>query len=127
MNDLDKSKEFFSKLGFTFNPQFTDQNGACMIIDEDHIYVMLIVPTFFKTFTTKEIADATRATEVITALSMDSREAVDTIVDTALANGATVTRATEDHGWMYLRSINDLDGHIREFAYMDVSAFPQQS
>lgn len=118
VKDLDKSKAFFSALGFTFNAQFTDPTAACMVVS-DHNYVMLLTEARFKDFTSKAIADATRTTEVITALSMESRAAVDATVDKALAAGATPSGAAQDYAFMYLRSFNDLDGHIWELFWMD--------
>jgi len=118
VKDLNRSIEFFTKLGFTFNPQFTDENATCMIVGENN-YVMLLVEKFFKTFTKKEIADATKTTEAIIALSMDSRERVDEIGEKALAAGGKESNETQDHGFMYTRSFQDPDGHIWEIFYMD--------
>jgi uncharacterized protein len=120
VKNLDRTKQFFSKLGYSFNPQFTDQNAACLVISDD-IYAMLITEAFFGNFTKKAIVDATKATEVIVALSTDSRADVDRIVDTALAAGATTHQDPQDHGFMYLRSFQDPDGHIWEYTWMDPS------
>jgi uncharacterized protein len=120
VSDLNKSKEFFGQLGYTFNPQFTDENAACMIISED-IYSMLLVKDYFKTFTPKPIADAKATTEVLTALSLASREDVDKLVDTALAAGAKKYAEPKDYGFMYQRGFEDLDGHIWEYFWMDES------
>src|ERR1044071_5963779 len=100
VKDLKKSIEFFTKLGYTFNPQFTDENATCMIISEN-IYAMLLVEKFFKTFTKKEIADATKTAEAIIALSADSKEQVDDLVRKALAAGATTPQLKQDQGFMY--------------------------
>ena len=124
VKDLNKSVEFFTKLGFKFNPQFTDENATCMIIGEES-FVMLLVEKFFQTFTKKKIADATKTTEVLIALSADSREKVDDIVNKAIEGGGTLYNDTQDQGWMYQRSFQDLDGHQWELIYMDMSAFPQ--
>ena len=124
VKNLDKSMDFFKTLGFSFNLQFTDETAACMVISDD-IYAMLLTHKKFKEFTPKDIADATKTTEVLTALSMDSREEVNSFVDTALASGATKAREPMDHGFMFERSFNDLDGHIWEIFYMDMSAIPQ--
>lgn len=124
VRDLDKSVAFFTGLGFTFNPQFTDENATCMIIGED-IFVMLLVEKYFKTFTKKEIADTKKSTEVIIALSADSREKVDELADKALAAGGKKSLDPQDHGFMYQRSFQDLDGHLWELTYMDMSAIPQ--
>ena len=121
VKDLDKSKAFFGKLGYSFNPQFTNEQGACMVISED-IFVMLLVEPFFKTFTKKEISDAMKSTEVITCLSADSREAVDELVRKAVAAGATVPNAAQDQGFMYGHGFQDLDGHLWETVYMDPAA-----
>lgn len=118
VKDLEKSKAFFTALGYTFNPQFTDQNAACMIIAEDSIYAMLLVHDFFKTFTSKQIAQAHEVTEVLNCLSCESREEVDELVAKAIAAGGKAPRAPQDHGFMYAHGFEDLDGHIWELAYM---------
>lgn len=122
VKDLNKSKEFFAALGYTFNPQFTDQNAACMVIAQDSIYAMLLTEEFFSTFTSKPIAKAHEVTEVLTCLSCESREEVDGLVAKALAAGGKAPRAPQDHGFMYAHGFEDLDGHIWELAYM--SAMP---
>ena len=124
VKDLKRSIDFFGKLGFSFNPQFTDETAASMVISDD-IYAMLLTHRKFKEFTQKEIADATKTTDVLIALSMDSRDEVDSFVDKALASGATKAREPADHGFMFERSFNDLDGHIWEIFHMDTSALPQ--
>jgi len=124
VKNLDMSMDFFKRLGFSFNPQFTDETAASMVISDD-IYAMLLTHKKFKEFTKKEIADATKTTEVLIALSMDSRAEVDSFVNTALAAGATTAREPADHGFMFERSFNDLDGHIWEIFHMDMSAIPQ--
>jgi uncharacterized protein len=124
VKNLEKSMDFFKALGFSFNPQFTDETAASMIISDD-IYAMLLTHQKFKEFTRKEIADATKTTEVLIALSMESRDKVDSFVDKALSSGATKAREPADHGFMFERSFNDLDGHIWEIFHMDMSAFPQ--
>ncbi len=118
VKDLDKSIAFFTKLGFTFDPQFRDGNATCMNIGEN-IFAMLLTEIFFKTFTKKEIADATRSTEVIVALSTDSRERVDEIVTNAVRAGGKVHSYKQDHGWMYAHGFQDLDGHLWEVLYME--------
>lgn len=123
VKDLNRSIAFFTKLGYSFNPQFTDENATCMIVS-DNIFVMLLVEPFFKTFTTREICDTTKAVEVLNSFSAESREKVDEIVNTAIAAGAQ-EHDTKDHGWMYIRSFSDLDGHHWEYAHMDLSALPQ--
>ncbi|WP_409342812.1 VOC family protein [Paenibacillus sp. MBLB4367] len=125
VKDLNKSVEFFTKIGFEFNAQFTDENATCMIVGEN-IFVMLLVEEFFKKFTKKEISDATQSTEVIVSLSADSRESVDELVNKALDAGGKPSNDPKDHGFMYEWGFQDIDGHLWEFSYMDESAFPQQ-
>lgn len=124
VKDLKKSVDFFTALGFAFNPQFTDENATCMIINEN-IYAMLLVEKFFQTFTKKEIADATKSTEVIVALSAKSREQVDETVHKALAAGGKAYNEPVDHGFMYGWSFQDIDGHLWELIYMDERAVHQ--
>lgn len=122
--DLDRSKKFFTDIGFTINPQFTNEKAACIVISED-IYAMILREEFFKTFIPgKEISDATKTTEVLVALSADSKEGVDEMADKALAAGASKQREPEDHGFMYSRSFEDPDGHIWEVFWMDINAAP---
>ncbi len=124
VKDLGKSKEFWTKLGFTFNPQFTDEKGAGMNIG-DNIYAMLLTEPFFKTFTKKEIGDPMTTAQVINALSVESREKVDEIARKAVESGGKIHREPQDYGWMYGQSIEDPDGHIWEFFYMDESKKPK--
>lgn len=124
VKDLDKSKEFFTKIGFSINPQFTDDKAACVVISET-IYAMILKEEFFKTFTPKkEIVDATKSTEVLIAISVDSKEQVNELLDKAFAAGAKEARPAEDHGFMYARSFEDMDGHIWEVFWMDMNAAP---
>ncbi len=118
VRDLKASMEFFKKLGFSFNPQFTDDKAACMVISEE-AFVMLLVEPFFKTFTKKEISDTTTRTEGMFALSCDSRAEVDEMVKTAIAAGGTHAMEPADHGFMYNWSFYDLDGHHWEVMWMD--------
>ncbi len=124
VRDLGKSKEFFSKIGFSFNPQFTNDKAACMIIGEN-IYAMLLTEEMFKTFTKKEISDAKKTTEVLLAVDAESREKVNEMVKKAVEAGGSLYRDAEDHGWMYECSFADLDGHQWEVLYMDESKAPQ--
>ncbi|MFK7697118.1 VOC family protein [Paenibacillus sp. HJGM_3] len=124
VKDLNRSVQFFSKVGFEFHPRFTDQNAACMIIGEN-IFAMLLTEDFFKPFSKKAIADASQTTEVIMAISADSREAVDTLVERALAAGGYVSNDKTDHGFMYSWSFQDIDHHLWEVLYMDESAIDQ--
>jgi predicted lactoylglutathione lyase len=121
VKDLSRTVEFFKKLGFAFNPQFTDENATCMIIN-DNIFVMLLVEKFFKTFTKKEICDTTKDTEVIIALSTESREKVDEMMQHVFEAGGKESREPQDHGWMYGRSFQDINGHLWEIIYMDEKA-----
>ena len=124
VKDLKKSLEFFTKLDFTFNAQFTDETAACMVVSEN-IFVMLLTHDKFKMFTPKDICDATTSTEVLVALSAASREHVDAMVGKAVAAGGTTYNAPQDHGFMYGHGFQDLDGHIWEVFYMEPSAIPQ--
>ena len=121
VKDLSRTVEFFKMLGFTFNPQFTDENATCMIIN-DNIFVMLLVEKFFKTFPQKEICDTTKDTEMIIALSTESREKVDEMMQNVLEAGGKESREPQDHGWMYGRSFQDINGHLWEIIYMDEKA-----
>lgn len=118
VRDLARSKQFFSDLGFTFNPQFTDANAACMIVS-DEAYVMLLAEPFFQGFTKKGLCDTATRTEGLFALSCASREEVDTMVRTAIAGGGTHAMDPQDHGFMYAWSFYDLDGHHWEPMWMD--------
>jgi uncharacterized protein len=120
VRDLKRSMDFFGKLSFTFNAQFTDATAACMSISED-IYVMLLTENKFKTFTPKQICDATKSTEVLVCLSSASRDEVNEIVGKAVAAGGTTYKEAEDHGFMYGHGFQDLDGHIWELAFMEPS------
>jgi len=121
VRDLKKSMEFFSKLGFEFNPQFTDDKAACMIISAD-AYVMLLMEPFFKGFTQRELCDTSKQTEALLALSCSSRTEVDETVKKAIAAGGQHAMKPQDHGFMYGWSFYDLDGHHWEVVWMDASA-----
>jgi uncharacterized protein len=125
IKNMERTKAFFGALGFSFNPQFTNEQGACMVISEN-IYAMLLVEPFFQTFTKKPVADATRSTEVLVALSCESRAEVDDLVRKALAAGGTAPNPPQDHGFMYAHGFTDLDGHVWELVYMDPNAAPPQ-
>jgi predicted lactoylglutathione lyase len=127
IKNMERSQAFFKSLGFSFNPQFTNEQGACMVVSENHSYVMLLVESFFATFTRKPISDATKATEVLVCLSCESRAEVDALVKKALAAGGTSPNPPQDHGFMYGHGFTDLDGHIWELVYMDASAAPPQA
>lgn len=121
VRDLPRAMTFFRALGFDFNPRFTDDTAACMVIDE-RIHAMLLTHRKFADFAPHAIADATRATEVLVCLSCASRAEVDELVGKAVAAGGTTFRPPEDHGFMYGRAFQDLDGHVWELAWMDPSA-----
>lgn len=121
VKDLKQSIEFFTQLGFQFNPQFTDETTTCMIVSE-HIFVMLLTHEKFKMFTPNPISDATNSTEVLICLSAESREKVDQMVSQAIAAGGTTYKEPQDHGFMYGHGFQDLDGHIWELMYMEPSA-----
>jgi predicted lactoylglutathione lyase len=124
VKDLARTTEFFTKLGFSFDQQFTDENTTCMIISDD-AYAMLHVEGTFKEFTQRDVADTSKSSEVIVGLSTESREQVDDLVDKAVAAGAQSLGA-DDQGFMYMRGFRDLDGHQWSFLYMDMSAIPEQ-
>jgi len=124
VRDLNKSVEFFTKLGYQFNAQFTDETATCMIVG-DHIFVMLLTHDKFKTFTPKAICDATKSTEVLVCLSAGSRAKVNEMVGKAVAAGGTTYNKPQDHGFMYGHGFQDLDGHIWELIYMEPSAVKQ--
>ncbi|MGH7367108.1 MAG: VOC family protein [Candidatus Rokuibacteriota bacterium] len=121
---LERSLAFFTRLGFSFNPQFTDETAACMVVSDD-IFVMLLTHGKFKEFTPKPICDATKSTEVLVALSYESRDAVDGLVRKALDAGGTTYAEPRDYGFMYQHGFQDPDGHIWEVFYMDSKAAPQ--
>lgn len=124
VKNLNRSVEFFTKLGFKFNPQFTDETATCMVVSED-IFVMLLTEAKFKTFTPKEICDATKSTEVLVCLSLESREKVDEMVRKAVAADGTTYSEPKDYGFMWQHGFQDLDGHIWELIYMEPSALKQ--
>ena len=125
VKDLDKSISFFTSLGYSFNPQFTDEKAGCMVIS-DNIFAMLLTEPFFETFTKKKIADAKASTEVLIALDANSREEVQQMVAKAKESGATIYAEPQDHGWMYQHSFADPDGHQWELIYMDMTKLPNQ-
>ncbi|MCM3177443.1 VOC family protein [Cytobacillus horneckiae] len=116
VKNLKKSVDFFTKVGFEFDANFTDENATCMVIN-DHTFIMLLVEDFFKTFTKKQISDSAKNTEVIVALSAESRDKVDEIVNKALAAGGKTSNEPIDHGFMYGWSFEDIDGHLWEVVY----------
>lgn len=121
VKDLDKSVAFFTKLGYAFNPQFTDETATCMIVSDD-IFVMLLTHEKFRAFTPKPVSDATKATEVLVCLSVETRAKVDEMVQQAVAAGGSTHSQPQDHGFMYGHGFTDLDGHIWELVYLQADA-----
>jgi uncharacterized protein len=126
VKDLNKSMDFFTQLGFTFNMQFTNHEAACMVIGEN-IFAMLLTEERFKDFTKKEISDAKKTTEVLIAIDAASRTEVDDLVRKAVSAGGSIYADPLDHGWMYGHSFADPDGHQWEVLYMDEAALQQQT
>lgn len=122
--DLNKTREFWTSLGFSFNEQFSNDQALCLVLNEGLMYSMLISHEIFNNFTDRTIADGT-TTQVLTALEVESREQVDKIVHLALENGATRYRESADHGWMYYDSFADLDGHQWEILFSDPVQIPE--
>ncbi len=116
---------FYTAIGFTNNPQFTDATGACMVLSEE-IYVMLLTHPKFKEFTTKEIANTFKTASVINSLSVDSNDEVNDMMKKALTAGGRESNEAKDYGFMQQRSFEDLDGHLWEVFYMDLTRFPQR-
>ncbi len=123
VKDLGKTRAFWTKLGFSFNEQFSDDKALCLVLNEGAIYAMLIVPEFYQTFTNRPLADGS-TTQVLLAIEVDSREAVDAITQAALNNGGARYRDSADHGWMYYDSFADIDGHQWEVMYTDMAQMP---
>lgn len=121
VTDLPRSKAFFEALGYHFEPRFTNESGACLVLG-DRLFAMLLTRPFFQGFTPKAIADATQTTEVLNALPCGSRDAVDALIAKVLAAGGRVARAPQDLGFMYSQAYEDLDGHIWELFHMDMAA-----
>ena len=121
VRDLEASIEFFTRLGFAFDPRFTDESATCMILS-DEAFVMLLIEDRFKGFTTKSLCDTGTHTEAILAVSADSRQQVDALVELALDSGGRPANEPMDHGFMYGRSFQDLDGHLWEVIWMDPDA-----
>ena len=127
IKNMENSQAFFKSLDFSFDPHFTNEQGACLVISENHNYVMLLVEPFFRTFTKKSIADSSKTTEVLVCLSYESRAEVDEMVRKAIAAGGKSPNAPQDHGFMYGHGFEDLDGHIWELMWMDPTAVPPQA
>jgi len=125
VKDLNKSISFFTQLGFSFDSKFTNQQGTCLIIGEN-IFAMLLLEEFFKTFTQKQICNTTASTEMIAAISVESRGKVDEIITAVVKAGGKLHNEAKDYGWMYQRDFFDLDGHHWEIFFMDESQIPQE-
>ena len=125
VTDLERAKRFYTAIGFTLNPQFTDHNAACVIVEDGHSYFMILVREFFQTFTDLPIGDPAVSPSVSTAIFLDSREEVDAAVADGLAAGGSEARPAADYGFMYQRQLNDPDGNILEFGFMDPVAAQQ--
>ncbi|CAN7159664.1 VOC family protein [Pseudorhodoferax sp. LjRoot39] len=117
IKDMARSQAFFRSLGYEFNPQFTNEQGAALVLGEN-LFAMLLVEPFFQSFTKKAIVDAHQSVEVLVCLSCASREEVDDLVRKARAAGATVPGEPQDHGFMYSHGFTDLDGHVWELVHM---------
>jgi predicted lactoylglutathione lyase len=125
VTDLERAKAFYTAVGFTLNPLFTDHNAACVIVEDDHSFFMLVTREYFQTFTERPIADPASTALTATAIFLDSRDAVDAAVAGGLAAGGSEAQAASDYGFMYQRQLTDPDGHILEFGYMDPVAVAQ--
>ena len=125
VKDLKRSVDFFRKLGYTFNPQFTDDNATCMELG-GNLYAMLLTEKFFSSFTNKAITDTSQSTEVLTCVACSSKQQVDDLVAKARAAGAKVPRPAQDHGFMYSHGYEDLDGHTWELVHMTGAPPTQQ-
>jgi len=125
VTDLDRAKAFYEALGFRINPQFTDHNAACVVVDDDHCYFMLLVREYFQTFTDLPLGDPKVAPSVSTAIFLDSRGDVDTTVTNGLSAGGAEPRPAADYGFMYQRQLTDPDGNVLEFGWMDPVAAEQ--
>jgi predicted lactoylglutathione lyase len=125
VTDLERAKAFYTAIGYTINPAFTDHNAACVVVEEDHSYFMILVREFFQTFTDLPIGDPAVNPSVSVALFMDSRDEVDATAAKGLAAGGSEPRPAADYGFMYQRQINDPDGNVLEFGWMDPVAAQQ--
>jgi predicted lactoylglutathione lyase len=125
VTDLDRAKAFYTAIGFTINPLFTDHNAACVVVEEDHSAFMILTREYFQTFTDLPIGDPAIAPSVSTAIFVDTREEVDTAVANGIAAGGSEPRPATDFGFMYQRQLTDPDGNVLEFGYMDPVAAQQ--
>lgn len=125
VTDLDRATAFYTALGFTLNPLFTDHNAACVVVEEDHSAFMLLTREYFQTFTDLPLGDPAVSPSVSTAIFLDSRDAVDATAAAGLAAGGTEPRPASDYGFMYQRGLTDPDGNILELGWMDPAAAAQ--
>ena len=125
VTDLERAKAFYTAIGFTINPVFSDHNAACVVVEEDHNYFMILTREYFQTFTDLPIGDPKVSPTVSTALFLDSREAVDKAVTDGIAAGGAEPHAASDYGFMYQRQLTDPDGNFLEFGWMDPVAAQQ--
>jgi predicted lactoylglutathione lyase len=119
VTDLERAKAFYTALGFTINPLFTDHNASCVVVEDDHSYFMLVTRDYFQTFSDRPIGDPAAAVSVATAIFLDSRDAVDATVADGIAAGGVEERPASDYGFMYQRQLADPDGNLLEFGWMD--------
>lgn len=122
VTDLERAKAFYTAIGGTVNPAFTDENAACIVMEEGHNAFMILVRDFFSTFTDLPIGDPKESVSVSTALFLDSREEVDSTVAAGIAAGGAEPRAAADYGFMYQRQLTDPDGNLIELGWMDQDA-----
>lgn len=125
VKDIQKTKDFWSTLGFEINDQISDEKAVCVILKENQMFAMFLREDFFQTFSSRPVPLGD-TTQVLVAISLDSREDVDNVVNTALENGAWQHEAPEDHGWMYQNSFWDINGHGWNVIFADVSQFPTE-
>jgi len=125
VTDLDRAKAFYEALGFSINPQFTDHNAACVVVEDGHNYFMILTREYFQTFTALPIGDPAKNPSVSTAIFLDSREDVDKTVEAGLAAGGSQPQEPTDYGFMYQRGLTDPDGNVLDFGWMDPVAAAQ--
>jgi len=125
VKDIQKTREFWTKLGFSINEQFSDEKAICVIMKEDHIYAMFLKEEFFQTFTDRPIANE-QTTQTLLAIGVNSREELDSMIKTAIENGGSTYSEPQDHGWMYQSAFSDLNGHQWEVMFADISKIPTE-
>lgn len=125
IKDVQKTREFWTKLGFSINEQFSDEKAICVIMKADHIYTMFLTEEFFQTFTDRPVAKG-ETTQTLLAIGVNSREEVDQMVKIAIDNGGSTYSEPQDHGWMYQSAFSDLNGHQWEVMFADASQIPAE-